>query len=225
MQPTPSSPSVSSSPSSIQRLSSEYDGWWMSSGVPRSRRIAAASAVFAGRVRRDAGVERLALAHGGVEGAHRLLERRVRVEAVRVEDVDVVEPHPLQALIEAREQVLARAELAVRAGPHVVARLRRDHELVAVRPQILLHQAAEGLLAGAVRRAVVVREIEVRDAEVERAAHDRATRLERPIVAEGLPESERDAGQLEPAPAAAPVGHAVVAIVGGDVRHGARDLT
>src|SRR5262249_46614259 len=47
MQPTPSSASTSSSPSSIQRLSIEYDGWWMRSGVPRSRRIAAASVVFA----------------------------------------------------------------------------------------------------------------------------------------------------------------------------------
>ena len=48
MQPTPSSPSVSSSSGSIQRLSSEYDGWWIRSGVPRSRRIAAASRVFSG---------------------------------------------------------------------------------------------------------------------------------------------------------------------------------
>ena len=88
------------------------------------------------RVRRDAGVERLALPHRGVERAHRLLERRVRVEAVRVEDVDVVEPHALEALVEAREQVLARAPVAVRAGPHVVAGLGRDDELVAVGPQV-----------------------------------------------------------------------------------------
>ena len=46
MQPTPSSPSASSSSGSIQRLSIEYDGWWMRSGVPSSRRIAAASRVF-----------------------------------------------------------------------------------------------------------------------------------------------------------------------------------
>ncbi len=45
MQPTPSSPTASSSSGSIQRFSSEYEGWWMSSGVPRSRRIAAASRV------------------------------------------------------------------------------------------------------------------------------------------------------------------------------------
>jgi hypothetical protein len=29
-----------------QRFSIEYEGWWMRSGVPSSRRIAAASRVF-----------------------------------------------------------------------------------------------------------------------------------------------------------------------------------
>ena len=48
MQPIPSSPSTSSSSGSIQRLSSEYDGWWISSGVPRSRMICAARAVRCG---------------------------------------------------------------------------------------------------------------------------------------------------------------------------------
>ena len=86
-----------------------------------------------GGVGGDARVQRLPLPHGGVERAHRLLERRLRVEAVRVEDVDVVEAEAREALVEAREQVLARPPLAVRAGPHVVAGLRRDDELVAVR--------------------------------------------------------------------------------------------
>jgi hypothetical protein len=49
-----------------------------------------------GRVRRDADVERTAGAHGRVERHHRLLDGRLRVEAVAVEDVDVVEPHPCQ---------------------------------------------------------------------------------------------------------------------------------
>jgi hypothetical protein len=34
MQPTPSRPSTSSSPPSIQRFSIEYDGWWISSRMP-----------------------------------------------------------------------------------------------------------------------------------------------------------------------------------------------
>ena len=45
MQPIPSAPSVSSSSGSIQRFSIEYEGWWISGGVPSPRRIAAASAV------------------------------------------------------------------------------------------------------------------------------------------------------------------------------------
>ncbi len=46
MQPAPTSSSVSSRrSSSIQRLIIEYDGWWISSGVPSSRRIAAACRV------------------------------------------------------------------------------------------------------------------------------------------------------------------------------------
>ena len=46
MQLMPSSSSVARSSSSIQRFSSEYDGWWMTNGVPSARRIAAASAVL-----------------------------------------------------------------------------------------------------------------------------------------------------------------------------------
>ena len=45
MQPVPVSPRTSSRSSSIQRLSIEYDGWWMSSGVPISRRMSTASRV------------------------------------------------------------------------------------------------------------------------------------------------------------------------------------
>ena len=48
MQPAPTSSRVSSRPPSIQRLSSEYDGWWISSGTPSARSIAAASPVRSG---------------------------------------------------------------------------------------------------------------------------------------------------------------------------------
>ena len=40
----------------------------------------------------------------------------VGIAAVRVEDVDVVEAHPVEALVEARQQVLARARCR-RTGP------------------------------------------------------------------------------------------------------------
>src|SRR5439155_5681967 len=78
------------------------------------------------------------------------------------------------------------------AGGELVQRpqpgLRRDDQLVPVRGEVAADEPAEGLLRGAVRVAVVVREVEVRDAEVERAADDRAARLERTVVPEVVPE-------------------------------------
>ncbi|SOT42656.1 hypothetical protein F01_420702 [Burkholderia cenocepacia] len=162
-----------------------------------------------GRIRRNADVERLALLHGRRQRARRFLERRVRVETVRIEDVDVVEPHPLQALVEAREHVLARpAAAAVRPRPHVPAGLRRDQQLVAIRPEILLQQPAEVGFGAAVRRPVVVREVEVVDAEVERGAQDLALRRDRRRIAEVVPQAERQGGQFEPGLAAGAVLHA-----------------
>ena len=154
-----------------------------------------------GGIRRDADVQRLAQSHRCVERAHRLLERRLRIEAVRVEDVHVIETEASQARVEAREEVLAGAPLPVRARPHVVARLARDDQLVAKRGEVLLEQPSEVLLGRAVRRPVVVREVEVRDAEIKRAPHDRAARVERPVVAEVLPEPERHGRKLQAAPA------------------------
>ncbi len=158
-----------------------------------------------GRVRGNPDVEGLPLPNRSVERAHRLLERRVRVESVRVEDVDVVETHPQEALVEAREQVLPRPAVSVRTRPHVVAGLARDDELVAIRPEITLKEPTEVLLGRAVRRPVVVGEVEVRDPEVERASDDRATRLERTVVAEVPPEPERDRRKVEAASAGAAI--------------------
>src|SRR5205807_9517696 len=101
----------------------------------------------------DAGVARLACTHGSVERAHGLLKGGVRIEAVRIEDVDVVKAHPLEALLETAEQVLAGTPFAVRAGPHGVAGLSRDHEPVAVGPEVLGGEASEIDPRAAVGRA------------------------------------------------------------------------
>ena len=211
----PCSSSSSSRPLSIQRLSIEYDGWWISSGVPSSRAIVAASRVFVAGVRRDAGVQRPTRPHRGVERPHRLLDRGLGVEAVAVEDVDVLQPHPPQRLVERGQQVLPRAAaLAVGPRPHVVAGLGRDHQLVAEAREVLAQAAAEVLLGAAVRRPVVVGQVEVRHAAVERPAQDRALRLLGPVVAEVLPQTQRQRRELQPAPAGVAVVHRVVAVVG-----------
>ena len=64
----------------------------------------------------------------------------------------------------------------------------------------------------------------MRDPEVERAPEDRAARVERAVVAEVLPEAERDRGEQEAAAPAAAVGHRLVAIGGRGV-HAAANHT
>ena len=95
--PMPSCFRTPVSPSSTQRFRIEYDGWWMTSGVPSAARDRGRDRRPLGAVRRDADVQRLALPHEGVERADRLLDRGHRVDAVRVEDVDVVDAHPRRA--------------------------------------------------------------------------------------------------------------------------------
>ena len=159
-----------------------------------------------GGVGRDAGVRRPPGLHRGGQRAHRLLERRLRVEPVAVEDVDVVEAHPGQALVERAEEVLARPPLAVGPRPHVVAGLGRDHQLVAVGAEVLGEDRAEVRLRRAVGRPVVVGQVEVGDPAVEGPAQDRPLGLDRLVVAEVVPQPERDRGQLQPGAAAASVG-------------------
>ena len=131
-----------------------------------------------------------------VERAHRLLERGLGVGSVVVEDVHVLHPHPPQRLVEACEQVLPRTPLAIGPRPHEEARLRRDHEFVAVRGEVQPQDLPEVFLGGARRGAVVVGEIEVGDPEVEGPANDRAAVLEGVHPAEVVPETEREGGEF-----------------------------
>ena len=163
----------------------------------------------------DADVERLALTHDVHEGLQRLLEGRERVVAVAVEEVDVVEVHAPQALLQARHEILAAAPVAVGAGPHVVAGLGGDEQFVAVRAEVVVHQAAHRLLGGAVWRAVVVGEVEVGDAVVEGVVGDGAAALVGRGGAKVLPETEAHLRQQYAAMAAAAVEVGVVVAMGG----------
>ena len=166
------------------------------------------------RPARDADVERLACSDDVDQRLQRLLERRRGVVAVAVEEVDVVQVHAPEALVEACHEVLAGAPVAVGPGPHVVAGLRADEELVAVGTEVVIHEAAHRLLGRAVRRAVVVGEVEVCDAVVESVARDVAAALVGVHAAEVVPEAEADLGQEHAAVSAALV-QALVGIAPG----------
>ena len=57
------------------------------------------------RIGRDADIQGSTAPDGKVEGAHCFLERGLWVRPVRIEKVDVIEAHSVQALIEACDQV------------------------------------------------------------------------------------------------------------------------
>ena len=177
-----------------------------------------------GAVIGDADVERLAAAHDLVKRAHRLLDGGIRIGAVVVEDVDIVEVHAPEALVEAGDQVFPAAPVAVGARPHVIARLGGDDQLVAVRFPVAQHVDAEIPLGLAIGRAVVVGEIEMRDAVVKRRAQDVALHAEGRDIAEVMPQTQRDRGQHKAAPSAAAVGHDVIARGRGNVGHDAPPL-
>ena len=74
----------------------------------------------------DAHIECLSLAHDIDESLQGFFQRCFGVEAVDVEQVHVVQVHSSEALVEAGHEVLARAPVAIRSGPHVISRLGRD---------------------------------------------------------------------------------------------------
>src|SRR5665213_2947501 len=119
--------------------------------------------------------------------------------------VDVVETEALQALVKAGEEVLGRAKVAIRAGPHVPAGLGGDDQLVAKAPEVVVEDPGEVALGAPVWRPVVVRQVEVGDAQVEGSAHNGTLGVERPVVAEVLPQPKRHGRQEQTAGAAAAI--------------------
>ena len=151
------------------------------------------------RVVRDPDIQGFAAVHDGLQSAHGLLQRGLRIRAVVVEDVDIVQMHPLQALIRARNQVLSAAEVAVGAGPHVIARLGRDDELIPVGAPVAVHEDAEVGLGLSVGRTVVVGQIKMGDSRVKGRAQDLLLHAKGRDVPEIMPQAEGEPRQHQAA--------------------------
>ena len=132
---------------------------------------------------RGADVAHLAAAHQVVQRLHGLLDRRGRVEAVDLIQVDRVDPEALQARVGRREYPLARESAQVRPLRRLRTRviaalegevdrmkeLRRDHHFVA--RQQFLQQSSGDLFRDAGR--IHVGRVKQVDPELDRPAHDR----------------------------------------------------
>ncbi|MNE68979.1 hypothetical protein D3C80_1646720 [compost metagenome] len=115
-------------------------------------------------------------------------QRRFGIKAVRIKNIDIIQPEPRQALVEAREKRLFRtAAVPVWAGPHFPASFGGDDQLIAVIGEILFQDMAEIHLGAAGRRTIIVGEVEMRDAEIESLEKNGALRFQRRGITEIVP--------------------------------------
>ena len=161
---------------------------------------------------REAGVERLARAHSLIKCSHGLFNGRLGIGAMGVKNIHILQPHALEALVQACEQVFARSPVAVRAEPHIVAGLGADNHLVAIGREVQAQNLAEVHLRAAVGRAVVVGQVKVRNAQIEGPAHHGAAILEAVRAAKVVPQPQGNGWQAHTAPARAAILHGVIAL-------------
>jgi hypothetical protein len=171
-----------------------------------------------GGIGRDPHVTTLPRSHRSVERPDGLLQRSLRVESVRVEDVDIVQIEPIQRSVEAGQEILPRAQLTVRTRPHVPASLGRDDELVPIGAKVAPHHSPEVLLCRAVGGTVVVGEIEMRDPVVERKAQDFSLGREGTVVTKVVPEAQGERREHQPTPSYPPIVEVLVATFGPSIR-------
>ena len=164
----PSSRSVGSTSSSRSRVQSEYSLCSALIGCTAcARRIVSARGLGETEVADLAGIDQLG------HRAHRLLDRDVRIDAVLVVEVDVVDGQAAQRRVAGGQHVLGSAVDAAGAGIVGIAddpELGRQHDLVAP----VGDRAPDELLVGV--RAVAVRGVQQCDPEVE-CTMDRRHRL------------------------------------------------
>src|SRR3954469_12103376 len=104
-----------------------------------------------------------------------------------IEDVDVVEAETTQTLVEAGEEIFARAEVAVGPGPHVPAGFGGDDQLVAAVAEVVVEDPGEIVLRRAEGGSLLFGQVEMGDAKVEGRAKGGTLGEKRPVVAEVLP--------------------------------------
>ena len=148
----------------------------------------------------EAEVPHLALLDELRHRAHRLLDRHVGVDAVLVEEVDVVGAEPLERPFDRAADVVGgavertdRRHVAGRRVVHPAGELGRDHVLVAP----ALDRAADQLLVG--QRAVQLRGVEEVDPELQRPLdrRDRLVLVGRAVEGRHAHASEPEGGYLE----------------------------
>ncbi|MNE64486.1 hypothetical protein D3C80_1599020 [compost metagenome] len=106
-----------------------------------------------------------------------------------VENIDIIQAHPFQALIQAGHQILLGAPLAVWTRPHIVTGFGGDNQLIAVCGEILAENPSEVLFGGAWRRSIVVGKVKMGDAQIKGPANHSPSVFEQVVAAEIMPQA------------------------------------
>ena len=80
-----------------------------------------------------------------------------------VKNIHIFQTHALQALVKARQKILAAAPVSIRALPHIIACLSYDDHFITVRHQFLFQDLAEIPLRTSVGRSVIIGKIKLCD--------------------------------------------------------------
>ena len=83
-----------------------------------------------------------------------------------IEDIYIIQPHSLQALVKACEQILSASPVPVRSRPHIIAGLRTDDQLISVCMKLILQNLSKILLCTSRLWTVVVCKVKMSDSIV-----------------------------------------------------------
>ncbi len=114
----------------------------------------------------ETGVECLSGRDSLCQSPHGLLQGRLGIHPVMIEDIYIFQPHPLKALVQAGQQIFPAAPVSIRSRPHVITCFCADDQLVSVRSQIFFQYSPEILLRAAGRRPIIIRKIKMTDSVV-----------------------------------------------------------
>ena len=129
-----------------------------------------------------------------------------------IENIHIIQLHPLKTLIQAGYQVFSASSVPVRPRPHIITRLSADYHLVPVRTHITVHNSSEVIFRTAVNRAVIISQIKMRDSIVKRSENKLLHIVEIILAAKIMPKSQRNGRKLQTALSAAKIFHALISV-------------
>ena len=164
-------------------------------------------------------IQCFAAADNLIQRAHGFFNGGIRIGAVMVENIYIVQMHPLQRLVQTGNQIFPAAPVAIRAGPHIISGLGGNDQFVTVGVPVPIHMDAEIALRLTVRRSIVICQIEMGDTQIETGSQNTLLSVEGGNVAEIVPQTQRNRRKQQAALAAAAIGHLTVTVRIGCIIH------